>query len=149
MAKRTFELNVGTAVRWWGRICENQDVPTVQQLVMFHLIVKANNEWWLPVQISMKKLAGLCGINFRTCKAAVDALISSNWLISLPTGYFICVEGKTPYSGASAVTEGVSNGDNPSSNSQYANGLGKSSPVDIEELRRKLDRISASTVKQG
>lgn len=142
MAKRTFESNIGTAIRWWGRICENQDVPTNQQLVMFHLITKANNEWWLPVQVSTKKLASLCGINFRTCKAAVDALIASNWLVSLPTGYFICVEGKTPNSGAGEVSGGVVSAN--VSNQSY-NGSIESNVA--ERVRRMQAEFSLQRIK--
>lgn len=79
---------------WWMTVLENQDVPPIQQLAMFHIINRINKNFWQPVQISVNKLAAVMNSDRRTVKAAINALIAQNCLIESTEGVNINVNGK-------------------------------------------------------
>jgi len=91
---KNISINLPVAMAWWMTVIENQDVPPIQQLAMFHIINRLNKNFWQPVQISVNKLAAVMNSDRRTVKAAVNALIAQNCLIESTEGVNINVCGK-------------------------------------------------------
>lgn len=88
-------LNLPAAFNWWANVIENQDVPVIQQLAMFHIINRLNKNFWSPAQISVGKLAAAMNADKRSVKAAVDALIAQNYVLLTEEGLNVNVNGKS------------------------------------------------------
>lgn len=84
-----------SAMHWFDIKLDECDIPSSQQLCMFHVIRRLNRNCWRPVQISVNALALMMNVAKRTAKTALDALIDRGWLVNTQNGLMLNLEDTT------------------------------------------------------
>lgn len=88
MAKKSL-INVW---QWWDLKLLQHEIPSSEQLLIFHLIRLLNKTFWSPAQISINKFAAEMKCDKRTVKKALDAVIEKGLVISTKNGYLLNIE---------------------------------------------------------
>lgn len=79
--------NLIEVMRWWDNQLNGADIPSNQQLAMFHIILRLNANFWEPVQLSINKMSAAMCVSKRTCKTALEGLVTAGYLAE-SEGYY-------------------------------------------------------------
>lgn len=88
MAKKSL-INVW---QWWDMKLLQFEIPSSEQLLIFHLIRLLNKTFWAPAQISINKFAAEMKCDKRTVKKALDSVIEKGLVINTKNGYLLNIE---------------------------------------------------------
>lgn len=88
------KITLISAMHWLDVKLDEYDIPSSQQLCLFHVIRRLNRNCWRPVQISVNALALMMNVAKRTAKTALDSLINRGWLVNTQNGIMINFENE-------------------------------------------------------
>ena len=80
-------INLYSVYKWWWDILDTSDIPSTEQLTMFHMIQLINRNFWADTKVSINKLSAAMMKDKRTVKKALDNLVELGYLISKGDGY--------------------------------------------------------------
>lgn len=87
--KTTTAPTLITAFNWVYAQIEQRDLTPSQQLALFHIVGRLNQNFWRPTPISLTKLAANMSQDKRTVKKSMDTLKELKLIIETKAGYKI------------------------------------------------------------
>lgn len=74
-------INLYSVYKWWWDILDTEDIPSTEQLTMFHMIQLINKNFWKATKVSLNKLSAAMMKDKRTVKKSIENLIELGYLV--------------------------------------------------------------------
>lgn len=118
-------INLYSVYKWWWDILDTSDIPSTEQLAMFHMIQLINRNFWADTKISLNKLSAAMMKDKRTVKKALENLVELGYLIEKEGEYNV---GYSNVRQNSTIGESGSSGIDDDESREIPVNLGSSEP---------------------